>query len=169
MAASFLRASLFPTEWCRLCIHKSIKMVFQWFIVTGMRTLSLTSIAEIDPIVFYSELYKWISYLSLSSIGIEKQGAPGFFKGLAKGTTGILIKPLGGVFDSVSVVFDGCRRITTYGVTDDTRTRLPRHCLPNMVKHPVILSSQLASGWCWLKGLWRGRLSTHFRSCVPHF
>lgn len=69
----------------------------------------------------------------VASTGVEKQGAPGFFKGIGKGVTGVLLKPAGGVFDSVSVLLDGFRRATQTDAVYVERVRLPRETIPTEV------------------------------------
>ena len=65
--------------------------------------------------------------------GVEQQGAPGFFKGVGKGVAGVVVKPVGGVFDSVSVILDGFRRVTQYGTQRAERVRPPRSSIPSEV------------------------------------
>jgi vacuolar protein sorting-associated protein 13A/C len=43
-------------------------------------------------------------------IGAQEEGVEGFFKGVGKGIMGLLTKPTGGVFDMVSMAFDGLQR-----------------------------------------------------------
>ena len=43
-------------------------------------------------------------------IGVQEEGVEGFFKGVGKGIMGLLTKPAGGVFDMVSMAFDGVQR-----------------------------------------------------------
>ncbi|XP_067951088.1 intermembrane lipid transfer protein VPS13C-like isoform X2 [Watersipora subatra] len=62
--------------------------------------------------------------------GAQRQGATGFFKGVGKGVIGILIKPAGGVFDSISVLLGGLRRATQSDMNEVERVRLPRHTIP---------------------------------------
>ena len=41
---------------------------------------------------------------------MQEEGVEGFFKGVGKGIMGLLTKPAGGVFDMVSMAFDGVQR-----------------------------------------------------------
>lgn len=68
--------------------------------------------------------------------GAQKNGVSGFFKGVGKGVTGVLLKPTGGVFDSVSVLLDGFRRATQMDSQAVERVRLPRHAIPSEVGPP---------------------------------
>ena len=50
------------------------------------------------------------SSFSFSKLGAHEDGVEGFFKGVGKGLLGLLTKPSGGIFDMVSMAFDGVRR-----------------------------------------------------------
>lgn len=41
--------------------------------------------------------------------GIRKEGAIGFFKGIGKGVTGLVLKPMSGLFDATSKTTEGIR------------------------------------------------------------
>ena len=45
----------------------------------------------------------------------------------------MFVKPVGGVFDSVSVLLDGFRRATQSDIKSVERIRLPRHSIPSEV------------------------------------
>lgn len=44
------------------------------------------------------------------SIGAQKEGAAGFFKGMGKGLVGALTRPTGGIIDMASSTFQGIKR-----------------------------------------------------------
>ncbi|KAG1650405.1 Vacuolar protein sorting-associated protein 13C [Nymphon striatum] len=58
--------------------------------------------------------------------GAQQEGVEGFFKGIGKGLLGLITKPAVGVFDMVSMAFDGIRRAAEMGEDVVSRYRLPR-------------------------------------------
>lgn len=42
--------------------------------------------------------------------GAQQEGVEGFFKGIGKGLMGLIIKPNGGVLDSIAMTTDGIKR-----------------------------------------------------------
>ncbi|KAL4233205.1 hypothetical protein ACF0H5_007889 [Mactra antiquata] len=58
--------------------------------------------------------------------GAQEEGVEGFFKGVGKGIMGLLTKPAGGVFDMVSMAFDGLQRAAELENGVVHRMRKPR-------------------------------------------
>ncbi|XP_052807431.1 intermembrane lipid transfer protein VPS13A-like isoform X2 [Mya arenaria] len=58
--------------------------------------------------------------------GAQEEGVEGFFKGIGKGIMGLLTKPTGGVFDMVSMAFDGMQRAAELEGAVVHRMRKPR-------------------------------------------
>ncbi|XP_052241928.1 intermembrane lipid transfer protein VPS13A-like isoform X2 [Dreissena polymorpha] len=58
--------------------------------------------------------------------GAQEEGVEGFFKGIGKGIMGLLTKPTGGVFDMVSMAFDGMQRAAELEASVVHRMRKPR-------------------------------------------
>ena len=48
---------------------------------------------------------------------MRKSGASGIFKGIFKGVSGLILKPVGGIFDAVSLTADGIKK--TFLIFDD--------------------------------------------------
>lgn len=74
-------------------------------------------------------------------LGAQEEGVEGFFKGVGKGIMGLLTKPTGGVFDMVSMAFDGLQRAAELEGSVVHRMRKPRFINPYLVG---ILASLLA-------------------------
>ncbi|KAF4605212.1 hypothetical protein EYR40_003995 [Pleurotus pulmonarius] len=87
--------------------------------------------------------------------GAENEGALGFFKGVGKGASSVVTKPIVGVFDLASNVSEGIRNTTT--VFDNPardRSRLPRLVPSDGVLSPY--SAREAMGQYWMRDLENG-------------
>ncbi|XP_053396044.1 intermembrane lipid transfer protein VPS13A-like isoform X3 [Mercenaria mercenaria] len=68
--------------------------------------------------------------------GAQEEGVEGFFKGVGKGIMGLLTKPTGGVFDMVSMAFDGLQRASELESGVVHRMRKPRFINPYLGLRP---------------------------------
>lgn len=59
---------------------------------------------------------------------MNKSGAHGFFKGMMKGVGGLITKPIGGVFDAVSLTAEGSKKTFTWfgDKANESKHRIPR-------------------------------------------
>lgn len=87
--------------------------------------------------------------------GAQEEGVEGFFKGVGKGIMGLLTKPAGGVFDMVSMAFDGVQRAAEVDVAVVHRMRKPRFINGYMGLRPY--SVYQADGYNLLLGLNKGQ------------
>ncbi len=67
--------------------------------------------------------------------GAHDDGIKGFFKGVGKGLLGIIAKPVGGIFDSVSLILEGIGRASEMGEEVVVRVRIPRFIDPKVVSY----------------------------------
>ena len=65
--------------------------------------------------------------------GAQEDGIKGFFKGIGKGLLGIIAKPTGGIFDSITLILEGIGRAAEMGEEVVVRTRIPRFIDPKVV------------------------------------
>lgn len=89
--------------------------------------------------------------------GAHEDGVEGFFKGVGKGLLGLLTKPAGGVFDMVSMAFDGVRRSAELEGGAVVRVRLPRFINPQLGLEPY--SYHKAAGMRLLQNILKGELA----------
>ncbi|KAK3771918.1 hypothetical protein RRG08_053899 [Elysia crispata] len=89
--------------------------------------------------------------------GAHEDGVEGFFKGVGKGLLGLLTKPSGGIFDMVSMAFDGVRRSAEMDGGVVARLRLPRFINPQVGLEPY--SNHKAAGMRLLQGILKGELA----------
>lgn len=68
---------------------------------------------------------------------IEKDHGPKYLaKGVGKGIIGLFTKPIGSIFDGMSVSLDSIRRFAQSGRSTEYSTRLPRHLLTEVAILP---------------------------------
>ncbi|KZF24832.1 vacuolar protein sorting-associated protein 13 [Xylona heveae TC161] len=91
--------------------------------------------------------------------GAEKEGLPGFVKGVGKGFLGLATKPAIGAFDLASSVAEGVRNTTTvFDQEGLDRVRLTRFIGQDGIVRPY--SQREALGQFWLKTLDNGKYFT---------
>ncbi len=60
---------------------------------------------------------------------------------MGTGFLGLFVKPLGSVFDGVSMSLEGIKKVSQSGSKDTMNIRLPRHLIEKTVFHNEILSN----------------------------
>ena len=104
--------------------------------LNSLRTTLVYSAFHVLKHTFYSvasvDLFRTIMKL-LFFKGAQEEGVEGFFKGVGKGIMGLLTKPTGGVFDMVSMAFDGLQRAAELENSIVHRMRKPRFINPYLV------------------------------------
>ena len=63
----------------------------------------------------------------------RKNGPAGIMRGMGKGCLGLFVKPIGSLFDGVSLSLDGIKRISQSGSEKTENIRLPRHLIEKSV------------------------------------
>lgn len=81
----------------------------------------------------------------------RKRGTKGFIAGMGKGLAGFVSKPVGSVFDGVSISLDGLKRFALSGSEPVTNIRLPRHLVNDISILPY--SAYQAKGYEILRDL----------------
>ncbi len=81
--------------------------------------------------------------------------------GVGKGMIGLFAKPLGSMFDGVSITLDGLKRFAQSGSESVMNTRLPRHLLSNVAILPY--SSYQADGYEILRDLQNDNIALNER------
>lgn len=81
----------------------------------------------------------------------RKDGPPGVFKGIGKGFLGLFAKPMGSLFDGISLSLDGIKRISQSGSEAIKTVRLPRHLINEVAILPY--SDYQAKGYEILRDL----------------
>ena len=71
--------------------------------------------------------------------------------GVGKGLAGLFAKPIGSVFDSISITLDGLKRFAQSGSESIVNTRLPRHLINELAILPY--SEYQAKGYEILRDL----------------
>lgn len=70
----------------------------------------------------------------------QSKGFKGIFTGLGKGSIGLFAKPVGSLFDGVSLSLDSLKRFSQTGQVETANIRFPRHLINDVVKqHTKIL------------------------------
>lgn len=68
----------------------------------------------------------------------RNRGIKGIFTGLSKGVAGLFAKPVGSVFDGLSLSLDSLKRFSQAGSDSIANARLPRHLINDVVKYQYI-------------------------------
>lgn len=69
----------------------------------------------------------------------RNRGAKGILTGLGKGVAGLFAKPVGAVFDGISLSLDSLKRSSQTGFEAISSVRLPRHLINEVVTRHVYL------------------------------
>lgn len=81
----------------------------------------------------------------------KKNGSGGVAAGVGKGLLGLFAKPVGSVFDGISISLDGLKRFAQAGLETVINTRLPRHLIHEVAILPY--SEYQAQGYEILRDL----------------
>ena len=74
-----------------------------------------------------------LNLIDTQKIELKARGPRGIFRGIGKGLLGFVAKPVGSLFDSLSLTLDGLKRFSQAGSEIILQTRLPRHLVSNGV------------------------------------